>query len=513
MIYESLFDWQKKIVDEFKDRNSFGLFLKMGLGKTPLGIAFAEANNCTKAVVITINAKAIEGMKSGSWFDWASKSSMNYELCDKHFATFNSNSQLLLINFESLFVRTKDKKMKCQLKDNILRFIESCKDHNVAIIVDESHKVKNLQSQQTSAIMQIQRRLKTKAKSVYTYLLTGTPFTTGYIDLWTQLKLLGCEMTKGQFIDTFCERGNVAGLLGWQQPIVGYKNVKELFELVHKYALTVECEEVLDLPDKIFINHIIPQSLDFELFVQEKAHNNKIVDYIVRNELSYSSFLDFDIKFDDYKSTTRKVNPFYRNIAYPDLDWLSETSGQFWLRARQLAIGFQGNAEKSRWFDRRRLDNLRDFLERNEDNYVLFYNFTPELLELYTICEELGYNIDIYCGEIKSLIYYDRYSEQTDAQRLTNKKNIILANFASGSTGMNWQNYSNCIIFSIPLFKDYEQGIKRVHRYGQTHTVFYHVFYQQCWLDLSMRKSLETCQNYDKKLFEDDLRRVQDVLR
>lgn len=513
MIYEKLFDWQKKIVNRFKDRQNLGLFLKMGLGKTPLGIAFAEANECTKLIVVTINPKATEGMKDGSWFDWASKSDMHYELCDKHYATFNTNPQMLLINFESLFSRAKDKKMKCQLKDNVLRFIDSCKNQNVAIVVDESHKVKNLQSQQTAAILQIQKRLNVKAKKVFTYLLTGTPFTTGYIDLWTQLKLLGCEMTKGTFIDTFCERGNVAGLLGWQQPIVGYKNIKELFDLVHKYAITIECEEVVDLPDKIFINHSVPASNEFNLFVQEKVSNSSLVNYINKHDLDYSSFEDFDIDFTNYESKTKKVNPFYRNIAYPDSKWLAETSGQFWLRARQLSIGFQGNAEESKWFNKRRLNYLRDFLERNEDNYVLFYNFTPELIELYTICEELGYNIDVYCGEIKSLVFYDRYERQSEAERLTNKKNIILANFASGSTGMNWQLYSSCIIFSIPLYKDYEQGIKRVHRLGQKNTVFYHIFYQQCWLDISMRKSLETCQNYDKKLFEDDLKRIQDVLR
>lgn len=31
MLYEKLFDFQKKIVDEFHDRNSYGLFLDMGL--------------------------------------------------------------------------------------------------------------------------------------------------------------------------------------------------------------------------------------------------------------------------------------------------------------------------------------------------------------------------------------------------------------------------------------------------------------------------------------------------
>lgn len=31
MIYDKLYSWQKTIVDKFKDRQSFGLFLDMGL--------------------------------------------------------------------------------------------------------------------------------------------------------------------------------------------------------------------------------------------------------------------------------------------------------------------------------------------------------------------------------------------------------------------------------------------------------------------------------------------------
>ena len=31
MIYEKLYTWQKNLVDKYKDRESFGLFLDMGL--------------------------------------------------------------------------------------------------------------------------------------------------------------------------------------------------------------------------------------------------------------------------------------------------------------------------------------------------------------------------------------------------------------------------------------------------------------------------------------------------
>ena len=48
MIYNKLYDWQKQVINENKDKKSYGLFLDCGLGKTPISLAFAEENNCEK---------------------------------------------------------------------------------------------------------------------------------------------------------------------------------------------------------------------------------------------------------------------------------------------------------------------------------------------------------------------------------------------------------------------------------------------------------------------------------
>lgn len=509
-IYEKLFPWQKKVVDKFYEKSSFGLFLDMGLGKTPLSLAFAEKHECNKIIVITINSKALESKEvEGSFLFWSAQANIDYVAKQKWSTDFSNEPEIFLINYESLFRRlSKEEKKRnsgIKLKENVLNFINSCKNEKVAIIIDESHKVKDIQSSQSKSITLIQKLLKLKAKECYTYLLTGTPFTTGYIDLYAQLKLLGYNSTKGEFVDNYCIRGNVPGLLGWQQPIIGYRNVDDLYKLVHTYAITIESEDVMDLPPQIFVRHTLPQSTHFDFFVNDTMKKDRIYEYLKSRDISLSKE---EIEFFRIE---KNVNPFFRNIAFPDMKWLAETTGTFWLRARQLSIGFQGNSSESVWYDRRRLDSLRSFLQENEDNYLIFYNYTPELLELYNICEELKYNIDIYCGEMKSLYFYERYISQDKEKQLTNKKNVILANFASGSTGMNWQQYNKCIIFSTPLYKDYRQGIKRIHRTGQKDTVIYHVFSQNNWLDKNMQNALNSGIDYSSKLFEDDLARVHEI--
>ena len=507
-LYEKLFDYQKNIVDKFKDRESFGLFLDMGLGKTILSLAFAEVNKCNKVIVITINAKAEESENlPDSWIGWAKQSDIQYVFHKKHSdIQFKvEQNDFLIVNYESLFSRAKDKKQKVQLKQNILDFIYSCANNNVAIIVDESHKMKNLKSLQTEAIFKIKTYLKMQARKVYSYLLTGTPFTTGYIDLYSQLKMLGYPDTKTNFIDRYCIRGNLPGLLGWQQPIVGYKNIDELYRLIHNYAITIRSEEVISLPEQIFVYHLNECSHSFKMLTTEYVKGTEVVEENKTHKSKISDIKQYD--------TEHKVgNPYFRNIAYPDLKWIAETNGTFWLRARELSIGFQGNSEDAEWYDESRMNSIKSFLERNFDNYVIFYNYTPELMKLFDICESLGYNVDVFCGEIKSLFFYERFCNMTESEKLVNKCNVIIANFASGSTGMNWQNYSKVIIVSTPLYKDYAQAIKRVHRPGQKERVFYHIFYQKNWLDYSMQKALKEQKQYSQDMYDADLARINQIM-
>lgn len=522
MIYNYLFDWQKRIVDKYKERETFALYLDMGLGKSPIALSFAEQNGSSKILIISINKKALEKEdEEGSFFYWAKKMDKSFNLYNKTYNFRNEGvikrrvnispetKDILLINYEGLYkpgqseIINGKKHKKCVLSDIIDDFIKSCRNQKVTIIVDESHKVKELDSLPTKALNKIKRNLQINGNKVYTYLLSGTPFTTGYIDLYSQLKILGWEGNKKLYEDSFCIKGDIWGLLGWQQPIIGYKNVDKLYNLIHQYGLTIKSEEVIELPEKIFVNHRLNNTLEMNLISFEKYNKKEIEQYVKERDIT------LPYKLDDGKTIN---NPFYRNIMFPSQKWEAETVSIFWMRARQMSIGFQGNEEEYVFLNRSRLNKLKDLLEDNPDNYVLFYNFMPEFFELFQICETLGYNIDVYNGEFKSLHFYEKYSKQTEAERLTNKKNIILANFKSGATGGNWQLYNKCIIFSIPLFDDYNQGIKRIHRIGQKETTIYHIFYSDNWLDKSMIESLNTRKDYDEELFKADLKRIQELI-
>lgn len=607
-LYETLFPFQKNIVDKFKDKDRYGLFLDCGLGKTLVSLAFAEVNKCTKVIIVTINSKATEDINvKGGWLWWANKSEIKYNFYDKKI--FNptkkkpnsfttETNDLLLLNYESLYSRDKTAKIKNALKKELVNFINACKGHNIAIILDESHKVKDTSSLQTKAINNIYNLCKVIGKKTYLYLGTGTLFTQGLIDTYSQLKLLGWDGNKTKFQEAFCIRGTIRSLPEWQQPIVGYKNVDQLYELIHRYGITIKSEEVIELPDKIFEEHSYPESVFFSLLNEDKIKQEILYDYmkirglpylidnkiyskmsleekeeywsrlhitIANNSLMLDSEFEIGTLEDDYmtvldflaniyenlsdfegafkwlydyyylfvrheetnskgevikrwysgktlKPKTKTNNPFYRNFAFPDLHWEAKTAGIAWMRARQMSSGFQGNADGYVWYDRTRLDMLKQFLEDYENNYVIFYNYTPELIEIYSICEELKYNIDVYSGDIKNLTFYEAYENQTEAEKLTNKKNVILANFASGSTGKNWQEYNQCIIFSTPEYMDYAQGIKRIHRTGQKETCIYHIFKSDNYLDNGMWEALNNNSEYTEDMFEADSQRINELM-
>ena len=129
------------------------------------------------------------------------------------------------------------------------------------------------------------------------------------------------------------------------------------------------------------------------------------------------------------------------------------------------------------------------------------------------MANELGYNVDCYCGEIKSLENYNAFCSLPEEKKLTSNKNIIIANWQSGSTGVNWQEYNKCIIFDYPVYRDYAQGLARIRRLGQkSKTTIYHVFAQENWLDESRKNALDARKDYNDKTFESDLERVQDIL-
>ena len=141
----------------------------------------------------------------------------------------------IITNVESL----RDDKIAGALK-------AKCDDRTIGMIaIDEVHKCKNPTSQQGKGILKLDAETKIA--------MTGTPLMNTPLDLYIILKWLGYERHSFYaFKNHFCIMG---GYGNYQ--IVGYKNRDELKEQVKDIMLRRLKENVLDLPDKLFVDEYV----------------------------------------------------------------------------------------------------------------------------------------------------------------------------------------------------------------------------------------------------------------
>lgn len=137
------------------------------------------------------------------------------------------------------------------------KLIELCNNHEIDMIAfDEFHKVKDPESDQGAQIL----RLKAETQIA----MTGTPLMNSPLDLFIILKWLGYEShSYYAFSHHYCEYG---GYGNYQ--VTGYKNLAELSEQLDDIMLRRLKKEVLDLPEKTYINEYVEMSAK-----QEKIYN------------------------------------------------------------------------------------------------------------------------------------------------------------------------------------------------------------------------------------------------
>lgn len=447
----------------------------MGIGKTKLMTTMAELHDSDCIIVTSILPKVMEENISGSFGEELElagykvfyshtlrqlpplkplksgkprrrKPGSEAEMFDKNWNEFtrafmNKEKIAYVCNYESLTTKNgfmimnmlaggnESLKRSEQKKQGV---IEGYK--NITWILDESHKVKSKDSQIGQLIHKMMTNKSTPGLSVFRencfkknirhfYIGTGTPFTVGYIDFYWQLAMLGHDWLYDEFYDMYCVEDEEALKYNmFARAIKDYKNVDHLLDEVEKYAFFARTENYYPfLPERRMTTIWCRQDKSYHLM--EWNNDN---------------------------------NPHYR--VYDG--WIADTPALFKMRLRQLASGFMGNADESSYYSTWKADKFSEILENNEDNYVVFYNYTPELFMLMMIAEELGYVYDIYNGKIKDLKNFNNHQIKT--------KKLILANVKSGSVGLNLQIYKNAIFYSLPdVWSDFEQGIGRIERTGQ----------------------------------------------
>lgn len=305
------------------------------------------------------------------------------------------------------------------------------------LMLDESSLIQNDQAKQTKFIM--------KLKPQNVILLSGTPVSGKYENLWTQAKLLGWNIDRDIYDKTYVNyRLTEDDGSGYRHWIVDknnpYKNIERLkSKLRENGAIFMKTEEVLTLPEQIFSIINIDSTKNYKEFVKN-----------------------------DYTVIDNK-------------EFIGSTSLTKRLYCRMLASSYNEN----------KLQALSDFIQSTNDRIIVFYNFNDELEKISALTDRPS---SIVNGQIKDLSAYENEDNS-----------VTFIQFQAGAMGLNLQKCNKIFYFSLPERSDlFEQSKKRIHRIGTNTTCFYYIPIADNTIDTKIYKALEQKRDYTDELFKNE---------
>lgn len=422
-----LFQHQQQALTETEGQNKVAYYLDMGLGKTFVG-AEKAMNMGTDILIICQKSKIhdliehfftyyIDKMKCDESGAWCYDLTKNLDM----FTHSRYKVRIGVINYELAWRRPKE-----------LMNLE-----NFTLMLDESSLIQNTSAKQSKFILQLHPE--------NVILLSGTPVGGKYENLWSQLHLLGWNITEKMYKNQYVnwKQIDAGGIKHWivdkDDP---YKNTDRLKRKMREHgAVFMKTEEVFDLPEQIFTKIKVDKSKE------------------------YSTFMKDCIVYVD------------------DTELVGDTTLTKMLYARQLCGVY--NKEK--------LTAFRDLIQSTEDRLIVFYSFNSELDALKAVCKECEKPVSEVNGHIKDLTAYEYESNS-----------VTLVQYQAGSKGLNLQKCNRIIYFTLPLSsEDFEQSKKRIHRIGQEQTCFYYLMLCRGSIEERILKTLEERKDFTDELFEE----------
>lgn len=302
------------------------------------------------------------------------------------------------------------------------------------LMLDESSLIQNESAKRSKFI------LKMKPKNVV--LLSGTPTGGKYENLYSQLQLLGWTISKELYWKQYIETEWVEQDGFFRKDVMGYKNVERLKQkLVAHGAIFMKTEEAgISLPEATVIPVRLKTTKEYKQFMKKRV------------------------------------------ITIDGKELVGDSALTQMLYARMLCG--QYNQDK--------LEAFKDLLESSDDRFVVFYNFTAELVELEAIAHELNRPFSLVTGACKRLDEYEQFSNS-----------ITFVQYQAGAMGLNLQKANKTIYFTLPQASElFEQSKKRTNRIGQERPCFYYYLLCNDSVEEDVLATLEMRKDYTDELFK-----------
>lgn len=282
-------------------------------------------------------------------------------------------------------------------------------------VADEMHKMKNPTAQQTKGFFKCLPECRIG--------MTGTPLMNSPLDLYVILKWLGYESHAFySFKQHYCVMGGYGGY-----EIVGYKNMEQLTAQVREIMLRRLKEEVLDLPEKTYVDEIV--EMDGKQAILYKEVKSGIKTALANGDIDLNNPLASLIRL---RQTT----------GYPGIISPTVTESA-------------------------KLDRMEDLVEEafaNNQKVVIFSNWTQMTDAIYERLEGKHYGVSCITGETK-----DETRQQVVNMFQTSENcNVLIGTIGAMGTGLTLTAATVVIFVDEPWNKAlYDQAVDRCHRIGQ----------------------------------------------
>lgn len=436
-----LYKHQADELEATKNMNKVAYYHDMGLGKTFTGAEKLIQLGAKVNLVICQKSKIDDWIEHfATHYQFGENATNVYDLTKKSnmdkvfdYIKYNTAKNVFVINYELAFRRKELLELK-----------------NFTLMLDESSMIQNETAKRSKFI------LKMKPKNLI--LLSGTPTSGKYEKLWSQLHLLGWNISKDLFWKQYVDVEYLDNQ-GFPIKVVrGYKNVDRLKQKMRDYGCRfLKTDEVFDLPEQIFNTIRIDTTKEYREFKKDRI-------VIVEDKDFHDPLLGDDIRVGK--------------------QLVGDTTLTKMLYERVLCGSYNPN----------KLEALKDLLQSSDDRIIIFYNFNEEARLITEICEELNKPYSVVNGNGKSLNNYENFDNS-----------VTLIQYQAGAMGLNLQKANKIIYFTPTLSSElFEQSKKRIHRIGQNSSCFYYMLTCKNSIEEKIYKTLEMRKDYTDKLFEED---------
>ena len=439
----NLYVHQRQAIEFAKQYGSFAYFHDCGTGKTCTAINIIKhwKSQGVKPALVVCPLSIIEA----AWMEDVKKFAPELKVVNLHCKDRNKAlaqaADIYIVNFE-------------QFK---LQFAEIIKKKFGVLVVDESSKMKQHDSQVTRALLSMAGmicRAKTGTKFVsdwivpYRYVLSGTPAPNCPTEYWSQVKFITGPGNK-VFPDNFY---SFRGYFCYSIPISPvckkwkFKNSMqaELMEKMRPVAHVVRKEDAVDLP--------------------AQTHEIRKVYLSQAEQKAYDTFKKELV------------------LQFADAQILATSAIVEIMKLRQLTSGFAYTDTGVAQVGTSKLEELKEVLEEIGGHQVLIWaNFHHEI---GTLLKELPGSAALWHGTA------DR--QQVVADFKAGRFQYLIANPQSAAHGLTFTNCKYAVYFSLNYsYELHEQSINRIHRIGQKWPVTYYYLVADKSIDEVILKTVQ----------------------